>query len=431
MSAAHTYPLPSRNGEAARLRVGQTLTGPVLEVLMAMVPELAALPRRAALETVLNDLPLLHRCCMAFRANRTRFRSVLVDGRGLPVSNDNTPLACGRTVNQTIAMIVRSAAKRYFRLRRGGPSSMSATARSRLAPPAGVGFGGMLRWLMGRSETIASVGPATTRSEADQLYDAIRRYLLHDWQVPIIPQYARMIPSEVRGLGARILDFRDAGDLAAYIDGGSDVRAAMLSGAWNRNTAAGAGFRPPPAPEPAPMPEVAPAEVVPAEAEAETTAAPVVGGAGLPTAPLGLPGKITAGKMLSRDGRFLRIEAALPLLASPGLRAALGHPDAAAMARMSDSLSRTGAATVRRLMVDLDLSAEQMVVMLAAASLAVPASVFERMFGRGGDAALVLALVRRARAAGLGADSTPEDFARFTRTLFGGFIAAGGRRRES
>ncbi|CAA7623212.1 hypothetical protein [Magnetospirillum sp. SS-4] len=424
MSAAHTYPLPSRNGEAARLRVGQTLTGPVLDVLTAMVPELAVLPRRTALEAVLNDLPLLHRCCLAFRANRTRFRSVLVDGRGLPVSNDNTPLACGRTVNQAVAMIVRSAAKRYFRLRRGGPSSMSATARSRLAPPPAVGFGGMLRWLMGRSEAIATAGPAASRSEADQLYDAIRRYLLHDWQVPIIPQYARMIPSEVRGLGARILDFRDAGDLAAYIDGGSDVRAAMLSGAWSRDAAAGAGFRPPPAPAPTP-------EAVPAEAEAETTTAPVVGGAGLPTAPLGQPGKVTAGKMLSRDGRFLRIEAALPLLASPGLRAALANPDAAAMARMSDSLSRTGAATVRRLMVDLDLSAEQMVVMLAAASLAVPASVFERMFGRGGDAALVLALVRRARAAGLGADSTPEDFARFTRALFGGFIAGGGRRRES
>jgi hypothetical protein len=382
----------------SRDALNRTLAGPVMAKLAQMVPDLAWAPRGRELETVLRDCDLLHRCFIAFRTHRASFRPVLVDGRGRPVDNDNAPLACGRTVNQVIAMIVRSAAKRHFHARL---DAFAADRAERPRPPEAVGWAGMFAWMSGRVEEHRA--PKGRKSPGDQLYHAIRRFLLHDWQVPIIPQYARMTPPEVRSLGSRILDFREAGDLAAWLDG--DAEARQMPSQW--------------VVEPEPLPPLAapepPSVPVPAIAE------PVQGAAGLPGAPLAGDGRSRLSEVLSADGRLIRMETVVPLLSTPVLKAALGAPGREELRRAARSLACTGSGTVRRLAIDYGLGPEQMTAMLAKSALLLPPAVYERLFGRKGELLLILALIGRARAAGLDAQASPAAFAAFMEELFGRF----------
>lgn len=389
----------STTAQRARQALNQTLAGPVMAKLAGMVPDLAWVPRGRELETALRDCDLLHRCFVAFRTHRASFRPLLVDGKGRPVGNDNTPLNCGRTVNQVIAMIVRSAAKRHFRARLDGFPPGRA---ERLHRRREVGWGGMLTWMNGRVEESRS---RRSRSTGDQLYDAIRRYLLHDWQVPIIPQYARMTPPEVLALGSRILDFRDADELSAWLDGAADQR--RMPTEW---VVEPIPLSSEPEPEPEPVAE-APAPV----------AGPVQGAATLPGAPLVGEGRPRLGDVLSADGRLIRMETVVPLLTTPAIKAALGSPGREELRRAARSLAVTGANTVRRLTVDFGLDPEQMTAMLAKSALLLPPGVYERLFGRKGELVLILALIGRARAAGLDAEASPAAFAAFMDDLFGRF----------
>lgn len=386
--------------ERARQRVNQVLGGPVMTIMMDLVPELRGYPKEQALEMTLRDCALLHRCFQAFRNERPRFKALLVDRRDRLVENDNTPLACGRTVNQVVAMIVRSAAKRHFRMRLDWRRTWGegGAPRSRLEQPRDVGLRGLLGWMTGRRE--AARNQPRRPAPSDQLYSAIRQYLLHDWQVPIIPQYARMSPAEVRALGSRILDFRDEVQMAAYLNGGGELPASS---------------------ELPPEPAVA-AESVAAPMLPPSPAEPVEGGAALPGAPL-IPalGRARLGEVLSQDGRSIRMETMAQVLVRPEIKAALGYPNQDSLVLASRTLARTGAATVRRLVVDFGLSAEQMAAMLTAAALVLPPEVFERMFGRQGELAVMTALLQRARAAGLGPDSTPAELAAHMRELFARF----------
>ncbi|WP_145980694.1 hypothetical protein [Magnetospirillum sp. ME-1] len=387
-------------GHTARQTINQTLAGPVMAKLVDLVPDLAWVPRGRELETALRDCDLLHRCFVAFRTHRTDFRLLLLDRRNRPVDNDNTPLSCGRTVNQIIAMIVRSAAKRHFRARLDG--GFPPGRAQRLRRPEGVGWGGMLGWMTAQAEERR--GARRGRSAGDQLYDAIRRYLLHDWQVPIIPQYARMTPPEVRALGSRILDFRDAAELASWLDGGADQR--QMPTQWV--------VEPVPLP-PEPEPET---EVV---VEPVSPAGPVQGAAALPGAGLAGDGRSRLSRVLSDDGRLIRMETVVPLLTTPELKAALGQPGREELRRAARSLAQTGSGTVRRLAVDYGLPPEQMTAMLAKSALLLPPAVYEKMVGRKGELVLILALIGRAKAAGLDASASPAAFAAFMEELFGRF----------
>ncbi|CUW41444.1 conserved protein of unknown function [Magnetospirillum sp. XM-1] len=398
----------SAAGEKARQAINQTLAGPVMAKLVDLVPDLAWVPRGRELETALRDCDLLYRCFVAFRTHRTDFRPLLLDRRSRPVDNDNTPLACGRTVNQIVAMIVRSAAKRHFRARLDGGFPPGRAAR--LRRPEGVGWSGMLGWMNAQAEERR--GTRRGRSAGDQLYDAIRRYLLHDWQVPIIPQYARMTPPEVRALGSRILDFRDAAELAAWLDGGADQRQTPTE--WMVEP-----IHVTPMPVPAAKAPVEP--VAEAVAPVAPPAEPVQGAAALPGAGLAGDGRSRLSQVLSDDGRLIRMETVVPLLTTPELKAALGQPSREELRRAARSLAQTGSGTVRRLAVDFGLPPEQMTAMLAKTALLLPPAVYEKMFGRKSELVLILALIGRAKAAGLDADASPAAFAAFMEELFGRF----------
>jgi hypothetical protein len=200
--------LASVDGPTAVRRVNDTLQGPVVDILCQFLPEMRSLTRREAYESALNDLGLLERCFKVFREERHGFRFVTVDERHRPIADDNAMLACGRTLAEVVAMVIRTAAKRHFRRK--------ATA-------------------------------------ADELYDAIQNYLLYDWQVPLVPAYAEMSPSLVRSLGAHLLDYREPEALIRLTADSSAVRAAAAS--------AQAAADPPAAPESAPEPIRPPADL--------------------------------------------------------------------------------------------------------------------------------------------------------------------------
>ncbi|TAN71204.1 MAG: hypothetical protein EPN20_04835 [Magnetospirillum sp.] len=363
--------------DIARRRVNATLRGPVLHVLAGLLPEVAALPHQRAYDMILGDCALLDRCFRAFRSQRGQFRHVLVDRRDRPVRSDNQPLSCGRTLNQVVAMVVRSAAKRHFRQRldpwrRGGVAD-----QARFSPWPTPGWPGMVERML-TSFQPAPVRPASPPSAADRLYDAIKDYLLHDWQVPIIPQYARMTPDEVREMGSRILDFHDAATLAAYLDGGDDV--GPVGGA----------------------------------AEAAAPASPVA-------ETVAVDQRARLAELLTDDGSRLRMKTVVPILIMPEINAVVRPADTEALRNLCRTLSGTGAATLRQLAVEFGLPAENIVVFLAVTAQTLMPEVYLRLFGTRGDPSLVRLLIKRARASGLRPDSPPAAFAAFTRRLFGPF----------
>lgn len=403
-----------------RRRIKDSLSGPIMARMAQLVPELAWLPRGRELEATLRDCDLLDRCFKAFRRRRSVFRTALLDASGRPVENDNTPLSCGRTVNQVVAMIVRSAAKRHFRIRLEGPRSLDA---ARLAPPRESGMSAMRTWMSGRSG--AAPRPAE-KSAADRLYDAVRRHLLHDWQVPIIPQYARLKPEEARRLGVRLLQFRNPDDLSRWLAAGEEERWARFASFSVENVPV----------EDVPVEEAAEAPMPAAiEAEPSHEPEPVIGLAALPTAPLSgaasTDRRARASELLSDDGRLLRMETVVPLLLRPDLAAALGSPDRDALRRAVPALAGTGIHTVRRLAVEHGLSAAQIIALLGRAALILPTEVYLRLFGRGADPRLADALADRVRAAGLNSDASPAAFAAFAAELLEKFTGDLGPRIDT
>ncbi|MEO0034575.1 MAG: hypothetical protein RLZZ501_598 [Pseudomonadota bacterium] len=329
----------------AVFRINLALRGPVVDILGQFLPELNALPREDAYDRVMDDLGLLGRCFAVFRRERARFRAVLIDERHRPVSDDFVPLSCGRSLAEVIAMVVRTAAKRYFR-------------RSLAPAPA----------------------PVSTRAPADELYDAIKAYLLHDWQVPLVPHYARLTPATVRRLGRRLLDAREPDALTRLVTG-PDPAQARPAGPL---PTALSGGRPAPAP-----------------ARRSSTAA------------------TTAAEILSPDRHQLHPDAFVPVWLDPDVRAALPNPDNVRAA--AEILRGVGAAPAVALVEGLGLRKEQLAVMLLVAEDCIGTTVFGRLFGPRADPELVARIVDRARLHGIGPEAGTIECALFMRSVFARF----------
>ena len=355
----------------AVFRINSTLQGPVVDILGQFLPELNALPRGQAYDRTLDDLSLLTRCFQIFRQERQRFRTVLVDERRRPVTEDNVPLSCGRTLAEIVAMVVRTAAKRYFR---------------RTLAPA-------------RAETPAAAAPV--RSAADELYDAIKAYLLHEWQVPLVPTYAGMEPALVRRVGAKLLDAREPEDLARLIaDPDAPTRPDMPVRSDTPKRADGPlrpelviGFSGLTAPAPA-APAMAPCRPV-------------------------HPRTASLDDILTPDRQRLRAEAFTQILLDPEVRAAL--PNADQIVKIGDVLRGVGGLPTITLVEGLGLRKDQLAVMLMVAQDSIGSTVFGRLFGPRADPQLVARIVDRARIRGLGPESDVLDCAIFMRGVFARF----------
>ncbi|MBI5163823.1 MAG: hypothetical protein HY985_07965 [Magnetospirillum sp.] len=387
--------MPPRPAEQAALvrRINATLQGPVVDALADIVPDVAALPRRAALEAILDDLGLLERCFAAFRANPDGFRDLLIDRHRVPVETADALLECGRSLDEVVAMIVRTAAKRHFR-RRLDDSSRPLRLRHRKGKTT----------LLDRLLALLALSdaPRAQRSRGEILYDAFKALLLHDWQVPLVAEYATLSPRLVQRLGVRLLDYR----LAA------DIHRLKLDPA----------HPPPPteAPEPTPLWPPAPAQK-PKLPQALTGP----GNFSLPALP---PARFPASgstarderarldEILTADGRLLKAAAFGMELIDPSVRGALLDPGATV--KITEVLTGVGAMTAKMLVGELGLTKAQLAVLLVTAHDILGQAAFLRAFGLPGRPDYLAKLVQRARLKKIAQTTPLADIAGFVRESF-------------
>lgn len=199
---------PFGGGDPDIEAIRAALEGPVIEVMRHEIAELKHLARPAAYEAVMNDPKLLDHCLRLFRTRPELFAEVVVDRKQQPVVRDGAILACGRSLADAVALVVRASARRYFRAK--------LDVRSRFAaPPPKVPLTKRLARGLGLAEDPAAKVKGKPPSRADALYRSIRDYLRFDWQVLLIPHYAPMTPALVADLGPRLLDIREVAELQA------------------------------------------------------------------------------------------------------------------------------------------------------------------------------------------------------------------------
>jgi hypothetical protein len=309
--------------------INETLKGPVAAIFRGLIPAFGSIGGDEFYDTVLDSSELLHGCILIFRRHADAFRTVLVDDRGRPVNDDFVRLRCGRSVHDIIAMVVRTHAKRHFRATLGGD-------------------------------------PNDPASRSGRLYQAMSEYLIHDWQVPLVPHYAPMPVHKVLEMGPRLLDIREAELLDAI------------------TAAAG----PPPAPR---LPAADSPPPLPPRFEV------------MPPA----PGRIPTGAGASRNNRTeftgtpqeefwweaLNDRAAISVLGSRS-----GHE----MRELVAALAGVNEAVRSELFAGLSLSTVQAAVCLASAHKTLGRAVFAATFGIPGKPAMVETIAGRLRKRNVG-----------------------------
>lgn len=349
-------------GNAVR-QVNEALQGSVLAVLCQFLPELKKLPADRAYERTLDDIGLLDRCFQVFRAKRDKFQSILVDAAQRPVNDDSTQLACGRSLEQVVAMIVRTAAKRHFRRRHTphhGPKAQAAHQRLHQR----------LTTLFKTPPLSSSLHATPLRGRAEELYDALKAHLLHEWQVPLVPTYAEMSPNLARSLGEKLLELKDIAQLRKVVD--DPEEAAKLFETPEQQQSAR---------EPGPRRDE--------RARLSDILAP---------------------------GGGLKLEAFAKVLQNTDLRAQL-RPRSADQP-LSAPLRETGTMAAKLLVAELGLRLDQVATVLLVAHETIGPDSFARFFGPNADAAIVIRLTQRARQAGLTQASDLNECASFVRQLF-------------
>ncbi len=189
-------------GEPAIEVIRNVLRTDVVDILRREMTALRPLTRTAAYDAIMNQPTMLDGCFRLFRAQPQLFAEVVVDAERRPVTSDDLALRCGRTLAEVVALVVRAAARRYFR------------ARLPVAAPAARSRPSVLRRL-GRAAPPPSPAHPAADSPAERLYHAIRDHLCFEWQVLLIPHYVPLPPERVAALGARLLDVREPAELRA------------------------------------------------------------------------------------------------------------------------------------------------------------------------------------------------------------------------
>ncbi len=192
-------------------RINGALRGPVTDVFRQLIPDLRARTRRDAYERIMNSPHMAATCFHEFRARPELFRTLVVGPNAAPVTSDDQMLSCGRTLAQVIALVVRAIAKRHFRAR--------LVIIRRPAVPQKAKSPGLFAVVFGAFKP-PPPSPRPVRREysrADALYQALRAYLLFEWQVGLIPHYASLPVSLVDELGPRILEYRDVEQIEALV----------------------------------------------------------------------------------------------------------------------------------------------------------------------------------------------------------------------
>jgi hypothetical protein len=199
--------------------VDKVLRGPVLDILIENIPALRKIERSRAYARILNDPELADTCFAVFRSKTGAFRAILVGPDGQPVKDDNGELSCGRSLAQVIAVIVRSVAKRYFN------AYFEPKHRAAPAPPRPGFLESILKFGAAAPPPPPERRKAPRNPRAEELFSTLDAFLLFEWQLLLIPHYAPISISMLRGLGPRILNFRDPAQLDILAKAGAEANA--------------------------------------------------------------------------------------------------------------------------------------------------------------------------------------------------------------
>ncbi|CAA7626906.1 conserved hypothetical protein [Candidatus Terasakiella magnetica] len=392
-------------------RINITLEGPVADVMAQLVPDLKKLPRRGVLEHILDDPELLDRCFKAFHANTDRFRELLVDQHNVPVEDANALLACGRSLEDVVAMVVRTCAKRHFRKRLDGddrPLKAGRKTAARHQPEPGGLFGKLMRMFQS-----AEAAPTPTRKRSEALYNAFQEHLIHDWQVPLVPEYSTLSPQMVRRLGKRILDYKVPEDIRRLKDNPSEL--------------------PTPSTKPDAIPEFLLSPKAKAQKDKDAEKSKTIGltssgaarhevtsadGAATVAAAATTDRRARIAEILTPDQKRVRSAAFTMTLLDPAVRAEL--PNSEQTVRLTGLLAEVGGLPAKMLVGELGLRMDQLAVMTLIIRDIVGDETFPRTFGVPGSLDYVSKFIERAKAAGIDQTSSLPEVAAFTRKTLAG-----------
>ena len=406
---------PNRSHSEIVRQINLTLEGPVAEVLAQLVPDLKKLPRRGVLQIILDDPELLDICFKAFRANTERFHALLVDQQGVPVEQADALLACGRSLDDVVAMVVRTCAKRHFRKRLDG-DARPLKGKGRGAAPSS---DGLMRKLMRLFAAAEAAKP--TRSRGETLYDAFQEHLLHDWQVPLVQEYSTLSPQLVRRLGKRILDYKVPEDIRRLRESPNEVP--MPSTRPDDIPAFLQGPKTPPAERPKPAEKPAPAAIS-GEASAPGQLRAVH------TTEISTHKTDTSDKrarlseVLTPDQKRLRSAAFTMVLLDPNVRNVLLNSEQTV--RITGLLSEMGGLAAKILVGELALKTDQLAVMALTLREILGEEMFGRAFGVPGNIEYVSKFIERAKAAGIGQQTPLPEIVTFIQRMFATQKKSGG-----
>lgn len=186
--------------------INEALRGSVIDVLRLFIPSLAPYSNEEAFNLILSSPEMAQRSFRAFREHPEAFAEVVRGPENQAISSDDEMLSCGRTLAQVVALVVQAVAKRYFR------AKLTVRRNNRALVVEPKPFEKFLRLLQGK-EAPKVVVTKVVQSPGDHLFQAMRAYLLFEWQLRLIPHYVGLPVSLVEALGERLLEFREPEDI--------------------------------------------------------------------------------------------------------------------------------------------------------------------------------------------------------------------------
>jgi hypothetical protein len=196
---------------ANRKDIIRTIKGPIVERLLELIPAFRAYDDPYG--TVMSSPDLLYACLQLVKTRREKFQDLLVDSSGNPVSTDDVPLRCERSLDQIIGMVVRSAAKAYSETRWGTAANQPRPVVNPQAKSFLDKLQEMVRGKWGEMEV-----PRPVPTQGDKFYAAIKDNLDFDWQVPLIPYFAELPVKLISELGKGVTTLRNPESIAALAD---------------------------------------------------------------------------------------------------------------------------------------------------------------------------------------------------------------------
>ncbi|MGE5475627.1 MAG: hypothetical protein ACM3Q1_03160 [Bacteroidales bacterium] len=331
---------------AAVRQITNTLKGPVAAVFRDLVPAFGDMSGDDFYDAVLGSSDLLHGLMLIFHKRRDAFAHLLVDAQGRPVNDDFVRLRCGRSVHDIISMIVRTHAKKHFRSALGGD-------------------------------------PNNPDSKAGRLYQAMNEYLIHEWQVPLVPHYAGIPVAKMRELGPMLLDLKTAAEVQEVASKASArIQLEAPAKPANANTHA--------------------AELVQTRAKLEEMVV----------------------ENRSREQEFW-----WETLNDNQVRQALANPSESDMREYTAAFCQLGDATRSELLAPLGLSLYQAAVLLGTCHRTLGRAAFGQIFGKPGSAGAVTAFTAKLKAKGVSSRTDVRNLGRAVEGVLSTMPRPGARAR--